>query len=159
MNATSETAAREIASTRVYDAPRELVYEAWTKPEHLTQWWGPRGFTTTTLEMDMRAGGKWRNVMHGPDGTDYPNRIMFVEVIPNERIVYDHDADGDPNDPHRFHVTVTFEDVENGKTRMHFRMLFETADERDRIGESGATEGLQQTLDRLGEFVVARKVA
>ncbi len=70
---------REIVATRVFDAPRELVFQVWTDAKHVSNWWGPRGFTTTTYEMDVRPGGVWRHVMHGPDGTDYPNEIVFVE--------------------------------------------------------------------------------
>jgi uncharacterized protein YndB with AHSA1/START domain len=69
--------ARTIVTTRVFDAPRELVFEAWTNPKHLVQWWGPHGFTTTIRAIDARPGGVWRFVMHGPDGVDYENRIVY----------------------------------------------------------------------------------
>jgi uncharacterized protein YndB with AHSA1/START domain len=88
VSAATEAADRELVFTRVYDAPRELVFEAWTDPKHLTQWWGPNGFTTTIHEMDVRPGGVWRLVMHGPDGKDYNNRIAFLEVVKPERLVY-----------------------------------------------------------------------
>ena len=77
----ANAADREIVITRVFDAPRELVWEAWTNPEHVVQWWGPRGFTTTIHEMDVRPGGVWHQTMHGPDGADYPNKSIFVEVV------------------------------------------------------------------------------
>jgi uncharacterized protein YndB with AHSA1/START domain len=77
---------REIVFTRVFDAPRRMVWEAWTDPKQLVLWWGPRGFTTTIDEMDVRVGGVWKLVMHGPDGTDYPNKSIFTEVVPNERL-------------------------------------------------------------------------
>ncbi len=81
---------REIVSTRVFDAPRERVFQAWTDPEHLARWWGPKGFTNTFHEFDPRPGGVWGFVMHGPDGVDYKNRSVFVEIVKPERIVFDH---------------------------------------------------------------------
>src|SRR4051794_12623895 len=84
------TSDREIVATRVFDAPRELVFKAWTDPEHLAQWWGPTGFTNTFHEFDLRPGGVWRFVMHGPDGVDYKNENVFVEIVKPERIVFDH---------------------------------------------------------------------
>ena len=79
---------REIVLTRVVDAPRELVFEAWTKPEHAMKWFGPKGFTCTLHEMDVRVGGRWRFDMFAPDGKLYPNRIEYLEIVPNERLVY-----------------------------------------------------------------------
>lgn len=76
-NPAGDTADREIVITRVFDAPREQVFDAWTDSEHVSQWWGPNGFTTTTHEMDVRPGGVWRFIMHGPDGVDYKNRIVY----------------------------------------------------------------------------------
>ncbi|HEX5726482.1 MAG TPA: SRPBCC family protein, partial [Longimicrobiaceae bacterium] len=145
------TADREIVLTRVFDAPRELVFRAWTDPEQVPLWWGPRGFTTTTHEMEVRPGGVWRFVMHGPDGTDYPNRVEYVEVVEPERLVYAHGDDGEGDDTH-FHVTVTFA-AEGGGTRVTLRMRFDTAAERDRTVEFGAVEGGNQTLDRLAEHL------
>ena len=86
------TADREIVVSRVFDAPRELVWEAWTNPKHVANWWGPTGFSTTIEKMDVRPGGEWKHVMHGPDGTDYPNHSVFIEVVKPERIVYSHAA-------------------------------------------------------------------
>ena len=125
------TADREMVVSRLIDAPRDLVFKAFTSPEHVTQWWGPDGFTTTTREMDVRPGGVWRYVMHGPDGTDYPNRIDFREVVEPERLVYNHSGDS-PDDPIRFETTVTFED-RDGKTALTMRALFETAAVRDQV--------------------------
>ena len=79
---------RSIVGTREYDAPRDLVFSAFTDPNHLAQWWGPNGFKTTTLSFDMRPGGVWRFVMHGPDGRDYQNRITYLEVVKPQRLVY-----------------------------------------------------------------------
>jgi uncharacterized protein YndB with AHSA1/START domain len=138
---------REIVATRVFDAPRELVFKMWTEPEHIAQWWGPRGFTTTIHEMDVRPGGVWRFVMHGPDGADYQNKIVYLEIVEPERIVYDHVSGP------KFRSTATFEDL-GGKTRLTVRMLFETAALRDKVAkEFGAVEGLDQTIDRLGDLL------
>lgn len=138
---------REITATRVFDAQRQLVWSAWTDAKHIGQWWGPRGFTTTTSEMDVRPGGKWLFVMHGPDGTNYPNEITYVEVDPPERLVYDHGPQP------RFRTTVTF--AERGsQTEVSVQMLFETAEIRNRVAaQLGAIEGLDQTLDRLAEHL------
>ena len=93
---------REIVTTRVFDAPRERVFKAWTDPDHLARWWGPQGFTNTFHEFDLRPGGVWRFVMHGPDGADYQNKSVFVEITKPERIVFDHVSGP------RFRVTTTF---------------------------------------------------
>jgi uncharacterized protein YndB with AHSA1/START domain len=87
-----DTSDREILITCLLNAPRELVWKAWTNPKHVAQWWGPRGFTTTIEKMDVRSGGVWKHVMHGPDGVDYPNKSVFKEVVKPERIVYSHAA-------------------------------------------------------------------
>lgn len=78
-----------ISLTRVYDAPLQAVWEAWTRPEEVAQWWGPRGFTLTTHDHDLRTGGHWHYTMHGPDGTDYENTTQYLEVVPLQRMVYD----------------------------------------------------------------------
>jgi uncharacterized protein YndB with AHSA1/START domain len=146
---TSTTADRELVFTRLFNAPRELVYQAFTQPEHVVHWWGPRGFTNTILEMDVRPGGVWRLIMHGPDGTDYPNRIEFTEVVPPERLAWAH---GDFERIH-FHSTVTFE-PEEGKTRLTMTLLFATAAERQQTADRyGAIEGNKQTMDRLEEYL------
>src|SRR3954466_5859351 len=82
----SATADREIVVSRVIDGPRELVFEAFTQVRHLAQWWGPEGFTTTTRSFEFRVGGEWDFMMHGPDGTDYPEWITWTEIVPPERI-------------------------------------------------------------------------
>jgi uncharacterized protein YndB with AHSA1/START domain len=143
---------RSLIATRVYDAPRELVFAAFTNPKHLAQWWGPDGFTTTTRTFDMRPGGVWRFVMHGPDGRDYENRITYEEIVRPERLVYSHGG-GDGVEPVQFRVTVTFEDL-GGKTRLTMRGVFPTAAERDRvIAEYGADKGMVQTMVRLEEYL------
>ena len=151
---------RSIVGTRVFDAPRDLVFAAFTDPKHLAQWWGPNGFTTTTSAFDFRPGGVWRFVMHGPDGRDYQNRITFDEIVRPERIVYRHsgseDGGGDDVEPVQFKQTVIFEDL-GGKTRLVWRGDFPSAAERDRvIKDYGAAKGLAETMARLAEFVAAQ---
>ena len=143
----TESAGREISSTRLLDAPRDLVWKVFTEPGHIAKWWGPNGFTNTIHEMDVRTGGAWNLVMHGPDGRDYGNKIIYVEVVKPERLVFDHVSDP-------FHrTTVTFWE-EGGKTRLEFRMVFPTIEVRDRVAkEYGAVEGLAQNLDRLADYL------
>jgi uncharacterized protein YndB with AHSA1/START domain len=146
---------RTMIGTRMFDAPRELVFDAWTDPKHLAEWWGPDGFTTTTRSFAMQPGGVWRFVMHGPDGRDYQNLITYEEIVRPERIVYRHGG-GDEIHPAGFSVRVNFEDL-GGKTKLTMRMIFPTAAERDRIiKEYGADKGLTQTLARLETYVTAR---
>lgn len=140
-----------IVVTRLVDAPRELVWQAWTEPKHIAQWWGPNGFTNTIQAMEVKPGGVWRFVMHGPDGTDWPNKIVYREVVRPERLVYDHSGEG-ANDPHRFHVTVTFAD-QGGKTRITMASLFPSLDARNAVLKFGAVEGGAQTLDRLANYL------
>jgi len=148
---TDPTAGREIVVTRLINAPRELVFDAWTTPEHVAQWWGPDGFTTTTHEMEVRPGGHWRLIMHGPDGTDYNNHIVFEEIVRPERIVYRHVPERG-TEPVSFQTTVTF--VASGnKTLLTMRALFDTAAERDAVqAKYGALEGGQQTVARLAAY-------
>ncbi len=137
----TNTADREIVTTRVLDAPRELVFKAWTDPDQLVQWWGPKGFTNTFHEFDMRPGGIWRFVMHGPNGVDYQNKSVFVEVVNPKRIVFDHVSGP------RFQVVATFAE-QAGKTKLTFRMRFESAAECDKV-KAFAVEGNEQNFDRL----------
>jgi uncharacterized protein YndB with AHSA1/START domain len=147
-----ESDPRAMVGTREFGAPRDLVFAAFTDPKHLAQWWGPNGFTTTTLSFDMRPGGVWRFVMHGPDGRDYQNRITYEEVVPPERLVYRHGG-GEDVEPVQFRQTITFEDL-GGRTRIVWRGDFPSAAERDRvIKEYGADTGLMQTLSRLAEYL------
>ncbi len=144
---------REIVITRVFDAPRELVWSAWTDPERVARWWGPRGFTTTIHEMDVRPGGVWKQTMHGPDGTDYPSQIVFTQVVKPERIV-DSMVGGKKGQPsHQFEATWTFEE-QGEKTRLTLRMLFPSAEVCEQVARTyGVIEGGNQTLDRLGEHL------
>ena len=145
----------EIVLTRTFDAPRELVWQAWTDPNHLAHWWGPSGFTLTTRRMEPRPGGQWRFVMHGPDGRDYENLVTYVEVAAPERLVYKHGGDQDI-EPVNFQVTVTFERAgpTGEQTRLTMRSVFASKNARDFVlREYGAGEGGKQTLARLGEYV------
>jgi len=143
---------RMIIGTRVFDAPRELVWQVWTDPKHLAQWWGPNGFSTTTSAYDARPGGVWRFVMHGPDGRDYQNRITFDEVVKPERLVYHHGG-GDDVEPVQFRTTVLFENL-GGKTKLTMSAVFPSAAERERvIKQYGADKGLVQTLSRLADHL------
>ncbi len=146
---------RDIVIARTFDAPRELVFKVWTDPRHVVHWWGPNGFTNTIESMDVRPGGVWRFMMHGPDGTDYPNRIDYTEVVPPERLVYKHGCDTDDgNDPHAFDVIVTFEQPLPGKTLVTMRSRFPTPEARDYVvREFGAIEGGNQTLGRLEKYL------
>ncbi|MEY2877907.1 MAG: hypothetical protein RLZZ15_287 [Verrucomicrobiota bacterium] len=118
--AAAGTSDREILSTRLIAAPRAFVWRAWTEPEHLARWWGPKGFTNTFREFEPRPGGHWRFTMHGPDGTDYDNESVFVEVTAPACLVFDHFSNP------KFRVTATFAE-EAGGTRVGFLMHFESA--------------------------------
>jgi uncharacterized protein YndB with AHSA1/START domain len=143
---------REIVLTQVFDAPRELVFEAWTNPEHLNRWFGPKGFTLTTHEADIRVGGRWRFVFHAPDGTKYDNRMLFLEIKRPELLVFDHGSDRD-DDPDKFRVTVTFDAQSNGKTVVTLRQLHPSKELRAQKIAFGAVELGQQTLEKLAAFL------
>ena len=142
-----EKSGLEIHLTRTFRATPERVFDAWTDPAKLARWFGPDGFTTTTHELDLRPGGSWRHTMRGPDGKEYPNHVVFVEVARGRRIVYDHVS------PPQFRTTVTFEPDGPG-TRMGFRMVFSDPDAYKVATEvHGAREGLKQTVERLAQAV------
>lgn len=140
-------ASREIVTTRVFDAPRELVFRAWTDAEQVVKWWGPNGFTTTSQEFDLRPGGAWRLVMHGPNGTDYPGEFRFVEIASPERLVLDHVT------LPKFRLTILFEDLK-GKTKISFRQLFETS-ETYRSVKHLALPGNEQLFDKFAVELAA----
>jgi uncharacterized protein YndB with AHSA1/START domain len=143
---------RELHFSRTFDAPRELVFQAFTDPNHVAQWWGPRGFTLTTRHMDVKPGGTWRFTMHGPDGQDYENFITYLEVDAPNRLVYRHG--GDKETEHiNFTVTATFEAVGN-KTRLSFQMVFLSSQAREHVVKTyGAIDGAYQTFSRLEQFL------
>ncbi|MES2373549.1 MAG: SRPBCC family protein [Bacteroidota bacterium] len=151
MSTTTNASDRELVMTRLINAPRELVFTVWTDPKHIANWWGPTGFTNTIHEMDVKPGGTFLLTMHGPDGTDYPNKIVYNEVIKPEKLTWSHGS-GIENDPGQFKVTVTFE-AQGQKTLLTMRMLFVSKEERDMVVEKhGAVEGNRQTMDRLEAY-------
>jgi uncharacterized protein YndB with AHSA1/START domain len=144
---------REIIITRTVKAPRALVFKAWTDPAHIDRWFGPNGFTNKTLSMDLKVGGQWKYTMTGPDGTVFPNLVVYKEIFPVERLVYDH---GDWENPKHFEATITFEETDGG-TLITMRSIFPTKEARDLVVEKyGAIEGGRQTLARLEEYLSAR---
>ena len=147
----SGSADREIVVSRVIDAPPELVFEAFTEVRHLSRWWGPEGFTTTTRSFEFRVGGEWDFVMHGPDGTDYQEWITWTEIAPPERIVLLHgEFRGDPN---AFESVLTLAS-DGATTRIQMRTVFPTRQLRDQAVEKyHAIEGGQQTLSHLAAYV------
>ena len=147
----SATADREIVISRVIDAPRALVFEAFTDVRHLSRWWGPDGFTTTTRAFEFRVGGAWDFVMHGPDGTDYQEWISWTEITPPKRIALLHgESRGDPN---AFESLVTFA-PDGAATRIEMRTVFPTREMRDEVVEKyHAIEGGEQTLSNLAAYV------
>jgi uncharacterized protein YndB with AHSA1/START domain len=153
MSVSEPEAARSIVIERLIAAPRELVFSAFTTAEHLAHWWGPTGFSITTFAFDFRPGGVWRFVMHGPDGRDYQNRVVFAVIEPPARIATRHGA-GDDADPAGHEMRVTL-DAEGDQTRLNWTLVFASVAERDRIArEYGAVEGAQQTIGRLAGYVV-----
>jgi uncharacterized protein YndB with AHSA1/START domain len=145
---------REIVISRELAAPRELVWQAWTDPKHVVNWWGPNGFSTTIEEMDVRVGGTWKHTMHGPDGANYPNKSVFKEVVKPERIVYSYGGGREDGPGASFVATWTFEALSENKTRLTIRMVFPSATARDFVvKEFGALEGGKQTLGRLAEYL------
>jgi uncharacterized protein YndB with AHSA1/START domain len=140
---------RAIVGSRVFRAPRKLVYDAFADPKQVVEWWGPQGFTTTIHEMDLRAGGTWRLTMHGPDGTNYPNQMTFTEVVPYERIRLELFGGREGAEPIRLNKTITWMEVEGG-TELTFRIDFATREQRDtNVREYGSVQGLRGLFERL----------
>jgi uncharacterized protein YndB with AHSA1/START domain len=147
----SKTSDRELRITRTLNAPVELVWEVWTKPEHIVNWWGPNGFTNTIHIMDVKPSGEWDFVMHGPDGTDFKNRSIYKEIIPHQRIVFEHVSP-------RFTATIEFED-QGEQTLINWHMLFETREEFIRIVKTfKADEGLKQNIEKLNVYLAGLKL-
>jgi uncharacterized protein YndB with AHSA1/START domain len=138
---------RELLISRMLNAPVELVWEAWTNPEHVANWWGPDGFTNTVTTMDMTVGGEWNLVMHGPDGTDYKNKSIFKEIIPFKKLVYEHVTSP------KFLTTIEFE-AQGEKTFINWHMLFESKEQFIQVVKTfKADEGLKQNIDKLNVYV------
>lgn len=143
---------RSIVVERLLSAPRPLVFEAFTTAEHLGRWWGPTGFSVTTSRFEFRVGGVWRFVMHGPDGRDYQNRLVFDVIDPPARILARHGGGEDVEKVgHEMRITL---EAEGEKTRLTWRLVFPSLAERDRVArEYGAVEGCEETVQRLAEHV------
>ena len=132
----------EVVTTRIFGHRRELIFEAWTNPERLKNWWGPNGFTNTFYEFDLRPGGKWSFTMHGPDGTNYPNESVFVKIEAPELLVFDHLSQP------QFQVVATFTELQEAKTRVTFRMIFKSAEQCNAL-RSFVQEKNEENFDRL----------
>lgn len=141
----------ELKITRIYDAPVKMVWDAWIEPDQVAQWWGPRGFTLTTYSKDVRTGGSWHYVMHGPDGTDYQSKTQYLEVEKYSRMVYDHG--GYEDRAPLFRVTVTFAEVKGGKTKMEMTMTLPTPEAARETEKFIKKAGGNSTWDRLAEFL------
>jgi len=141
----------EIKITRVYDAPVKLVWDAWTDPEKVKKWWGPRGFTLTHKSKDLRAGGHWSYTMHGPDGKDWPNKTVYYEVIPFQKLVYDHG--GNDDQPPMFRVTALFSEVQGNKTKLEMTMAFPSAEIARESRKFIKQASGDSTWDRLAEYL------
>ncbi len=140
----------EIQLTRLYRAPVKIVWDAWTDPKQVAQWWGPRGFTLTTHSKDLRSGGGWVYTMHGPDGVDYPNKTKYLEVDKYSRLVYDHGGNDDR--PALFRVTVLFSEVK-GQTKMEMSMALPTPEAAEETKKFIKKAGGDSTWDRLAEYL------
>jgi len=137
---------REIVNTRIFDVPHYVLFEAWSHPEHLAAWWGPKGFTNTFHEFDFKSGGIWKFTMHGPDGIDYQNKSVFEEITKPEKIVFTH-----LKPMHKFRVTATF-DALGPQTKLIFRMLFESVEECERV-KLFVIDANEENFDKLEEYI------
>lgn len=147
---TTSSSDREFVTTRDFDVPRERLFQAWTDPGQIVHWWGPKGFTNTFQEFDLRPGGMWRFVMRGPNGTEHPNESVFLEIVEPERLVFRH-----LGPVHEFLATFLFEDL-GGRTRLTWRMLFETAAEYDKV-KAFVVQANEQNLERLEALLENRR--
>jgi uncharacterized protein YndB with AHSA1/START domain len=145
-------AGSEVVYARVFDAPRELVFEASTRPAHVRQWWGPRDFTMTVCGIDLRLGGAYRFVHRGPDGVEYPFKGEYREIVPPERLVYTQILDMPEAADHELLVTVTFDD-RDGATLLTGRLDFGSVENRVAAMETGMERGMAESLDRFGELL------
>jgi pimeloyl-ACP methyl ester carboxylesterase/uncharacterized protein YndB with AHSA1/START domain len=143
----NNTEGREISISRLFNAPIDLVWKVWTDPEHVKNWWGPNGFTNTITKMDVKPGGEWNLVMHGPDGTDYKNKSIFKEVVLHKKLVYEHISGP------KFLATIFFESQGN-KTFIKWQMLFDTKEELMQVVKTfKADEGLKQNIEKLNIYL------
>jgi uncharacterized protein YndB with AHSA1/START domain len=145
-----ETGEQHMTIRRTFDAGPDRVWEAWTDPVQVDQWWGPDGFSTTTDAMDVTPGGVWEFEMVGPGGETFANRVVYDEVEEPERLTYTH---GSPDDPEMFRVTVTFDERGSDATELTMESRFPSAEDLDDALEFGADDGAVQTLGRLAEHL------
>jgi uncharacterized protein YndB with AHSA1/START domain len=143
-----KTENREMRITRTFKAPIELMWEVWTAPEHIMNWWGPKGFTSTISKMEVKEGGEWILTLRRPDGTNYPNRSIFKEIIPFKKIVFEH------FNPH-FITTVLFNpSADGGETQIDWTLLFDTAEMRETVIKAHkADEGQKQNIEKLEKYI------
>jgi uncharacterized protein YndB with AHSA1/START domain len=147
---TAKNKSNEIRIIRMFDAPVQTVWDAWTDPSQVAQWWGPRGFTLTTHSKNLKPGGSWNYTMHGPDGVDYPNKTQYLEVEKYSKLVYDHGGNDDR--PALFRVTVLFSEVQ-GKTKMDMSMALPTPEAAEETRKFIKKAGGESTWDRLAEYL------
>jgi uncharacterized protein YndB with AHSA1/START domain len=133
---------RQIVTIRVFNAAVKNVFSAWTNPELLRRWWGPKGFSNTFHVFDLRPGGDWKFTMHGPDGSNYPNESVFIEIEEPKKIVLNHISKP------RFRLTAEFEDEGNNRTKLLFQQLFETVEEYNKV-KVFAVDANEENMDRL----------
>ncbi len=149
-HSTAEPGRQDIVTTRIFDAPRDLVWRAVTDPEFIPRWWGPRSLTTTVEQMDVRPGGIWRFVQRDAEGNEYAFRGVYHDITPPERLIYTFEFEGMPG--HVLLETVTLEDL-NGRTKMTDRSVFQTVEDRDGMLASGMEEGAAESMDRFAELL------
>lgn len=140
----------EIRMTRVFDAPRDLVFEAHSSAEHMKHWWGPRNYEVVSAEVDFRPGGKWRIVHRGPDGVDYGFRGEYREIVPPESITWTFEFEGAPG---QVAVETVKLEEHDGETTLTVTSVAPSKEARDAVLESGMTEGAAETWDRLEEYL------
>ena len=155
MNTTISTVSElEIAMTRIFDAPRELVFKAYTDPEAVPLWWGQRASTTIVDKMDCTPGGQWRYIQRDADGNEYAFNGEYLEIVANEKIV--NTFEFEPMPGHVITDTAVFEDV-GGKTRVTVTSLFANAEDLKGMLESGMEEGANESWDRLAEYLASQQ--
>jgi len=164
--------AKDVVITRIFDAPRDVVYAAWTQPEHLARWWGPENFTNPVCEMDLRPGGRFHIVMEGPDGERYPMKGEYLEVVPGERFAYTNDMSEQSEawhdmlkpgrkkgdlEPHVHATTAVFFEDQGKRTRVTVRMTFVTEALRDSHVRVGMNQGWTESFVRLDALLAQRR--
>lgn len=165
----------EIVITRIFNAPRTLVFQTWIEPKHIEQWWGPKGFKTKVVEMDVKAGGVWRYVMQGSDGTEYPVKGIFREIVPPEKIVTSDEFEEEyeyqqmtpsdsskgynlekmsPDDlPSGMITIITFEEIDGKKTQLTIKTRHQSAEERQKHEDMGVIAGWNSSFECLDVYL------